>query len=124
MTNQQTPHLFDANSMDWTEDARFPGIAFKVLETRLTHPHQAISVALARVDVGRTIQTHVHPIETETVYILEGEGLLRVKIGDEDTETTLKAGMGGSIPPGLYHSLENIGDIELRILATHNPPTR
>jgi mannose-6-phosphate isomerase-like protein (cupin superfamily) len=122
MTHQQALHLFDISAMDWSEDARFPGIAFKVLESRTTHP--AISVALARVDVGKTIPTHVHPIETETVYVLTGEGLLRVKIGDEDTETRFKAGQGGSIPPGLYHSVENVGDVPLQILATHNPPVR
>lgn len=115
-------HLFDIATMDWSEDARFPGIAFKVLESRVTHPN--ISMALAQVDVGRAIQTHVHPLETETVYVLGGEGLLRVRIDGEDTQTRLKAGQGGSIPPGLYHSLENVGDVPLHILATHNPPVR
>lgn len=122
MNDPQTLHVFNAEAMTWSEDARFPGIAFKVLETRQTHP--GISVAMARVDVGCIIQTHVHPLETETVYILAGEGLLRVKIGDEDTETRMTAGMGGSIPPGLYHSMENVGDVPLHIIATHNPPTR
>lgn len=111
-------HIFDTLAITWTEEARFPGIAFKILESRATHP--AISMVLGRVDAGRIIETHTHLVETETAYVLSGRGLL--KVGDE--EMLLTAGMGVTIPPGLPHSLRNAGDAPLEVIAMHSPPTR
>lgn len=111
---------FDSSSMDWAGDARFPGIEFKVLEARATHPTGGISLVRARVEVGSVIQTHVHPTETETAYVLLGEALL--KYGDN--EARLSAGMGVTITPGTPHSLHNIGDTPVELLAIHTPPTR
>ena len=113
---------FDSNSMEWSSDERFPGIYFKVLETRATHPAESagISVARAKVDVGGVIQTHTHPIETETAFVLAGEALL--KHGDQ--ETRISTGMGVTIPPGIPHSLHNVGDVPVELLAMHTPPTR
>jgi len=111
-------HIFNAESMDWTEDTRFPGIMFKILESRATHP--TTSVVLYQVGVGVVINTHVHPVETETAYVLTGRGLLIH--GDE--ETILETGMGVTVPPGLPHSLQNIDDEPLHLIAMHSPPTR
>ena len=36
----------------------------------------------------------------------------------------LAPGCGGSVPPGLYHSVHNRGEEPLEILAIHTPPTR
>lgn len=112
------PHIFDTSAIPWTEEARFPGIAFKLLETRATHP--AVSLVLARVDVGKAIQTHTHPIETETAIVWAGQGV--IKIGDQ--ELPLSVGVGITIPPGLAHSVHNTGDVPLELFAFHSPPTR
>jgi mannose-6-phosphate isomerase-like protein (cupin superfamily) len=111
---------FDSNSLNWTSEERFHGIHFKLLETRATHPSGGISMAQAKVDVGGVIQTHTHPTETETAYVLVGEAVLK----HEDQETRLSAGMGVTIPPGIAHSLHNVGDVPLEVLAIHTPPTR
>lgn len=111
-------HIFDANATDWVAHNLFPHIQTKVFETRATHPWA--SVMLVQVAAGQGIDTHTHPTETETAYILSGEGLLTH--GDE--QTVLKAGMGVSIPPGLPHSLRNIGDGPLEAYALHMPPIR
>ncbi len=112
------PHIFDSSAIPWAGDARFPGIEFKVFETRDTHP--TTSVVIARVAVGSAIQTHTHPVETETAYVLAGEGVLTA----DGKETTLSTSMGVTIPPGTAHSLRNTGDAPLELLAMHSPPTR
>jgi len=111
-------HIFNSDSIPWTEDGRFPGISFKILESRATHP--TTSVVLYQVGVGVVINTHVHPVETETAYVLAGRGLLV----HGEQETVLETGMGVTVPPGLPHSLRNIGDEPLRLIAMHSPPTR
>jgi mannose-6-phosphate isomerase-like protein (cupin superfamily) len=111
-------HVFDAENMPWAEDPRFPGIGVKILESRTTHP--TTSVVLVEVGVGVVIHTHVHPIETETAYVLAGRGLL--VYGEQ--ETVLEVGMGVTVPPGLAHSLRNAGDEPLKLIAMHSPPTR
>ena len=111
-------HIFDAPSMDWAEDTRFPGIRVKILESRTSHP--TTSVVLVQLGVGVAIGTHTHPIETETAYVLAGQGALMVR----DDEFTLDVGMGVTVPPGTPHSLRNSGDVPLELIAMHSPPTR
>jgi mannose-6-phosphate isomerase-like protein (cupin superfamily) len=109
-------HVFDANTMDWTAHPRFADIRTKVFETRLSHP--MASVMLVELGVAGEIPAHFHEQETETVYILGGQGLL----AHGDVQTTVTVGMGASIPPGIPHSLRNTGDIALMLLAIHMPP--
>jgi mannose-6-phosphate isomerase-like protein (cupin superfamily) len=113
-----TAHIFDSNATDWTTHERFADVRTKVFETRLTHP--MASVMLVELAVAGLISTHYHEQETETVYVLVGQGLLTH--GEEQNE--VGAGMGASIPPGLPHSLRNIGEIPLQLIAFHMPPVR
>ena len=113
-----SPHFFDARASDWTEHPQFPGLFIKVLESRATHP--GASVTLTRLAAGKSIGTHVHPVETETAYLLAGSARLRWN----ESETALEAGSGVTIPPGIYHSLHNLGDSEVELIAIHVPPVR
>jgi quercetin dioxygenase-like cupin family protein len=118
MTGMDHPHYFDANAMEWTPHPRFPTILTKALETKATYP--AASVMLVQVAVGGVIDTHTHPVETETAFVLSGEGLL--KLGEADQ--VLSAGTGITIPPGISHSLHNTGDVPMQLYAVHIPPVR
>jgi mannose-6-phosphate isomerase-like protein (cupin superfamily) len=111
-------HIFNADTLPWLDDARFPGIGVKILESRTTHP--TASVVIVRLGLGVVINTHVHPVETETAYVLAGCGLL----SHDGHEDVLEVGMGVTIPPGLPHSLRNVGDTPLELIAIHSPPTR
>jgi mannose-6-phosphate isomerase-like protein (cupin superfamily) len=111
-------HVFDANTTNWTAHERFADIRIKVFETRLTHPRA--SVMLVQLAVAGVIATHFHEKETETVYVLAGQGLLTH--GNE--QSTVGVGMGASIPPGLPHSLRNTGELPLELIAIHMPPIR
>lgn len=112
------PHVFSADETEWAREDRFPGIAFKIFETRNTHP--AMSVAMARVDPGTWIQWHTHAIETETAFVLSGSGVIET----DEREYPISAQTGMTIPPGIRHCVRNTGDVPLEILAMHTPPTR
>jgi|GEM_PF-389543 len=126
MNQTQThAHLFDVNAVDWTPHARFSGLQIKGLEGRDTHPH--LSLMLVRVAPGGVIPRHVHEVETETAYVVAGQGTLKLGVdesGHASDTVAISPGTGASIPPGLYHSVENTGSEPLDILAIHSPPVR
>lgn len=111
-------HRFDTHKIEWTAHERFPAIRVKGLEGRATHPH--LSLMLVRLAPGGEIQTHLHETETETAYVLAGQGELTV----EQEIILMTPGAGASIPPKHLHSLKNTGDADLELLAIHAPPTR
>jgi quercetin dioxygenase-like cupin family protein len=108
----------DTRGMDYSEDTRFPGIGVKVLEGKAINP--TLSMVVVRIEPGRGIPMHMHPVETETAYLLAGTAVLTV----EGVEHVWEAGMSVTIPNGLAHSLRNSGSVALDIVAVHSPPTR
>ncbi len=110
--------VFDTGAMEWARHERFPEIQVKVLEGRATHP--AASLMLVQLAAQGVIQTHEHPVETETALVLAG----RAELTYRDEQALLAAGMGVTIPPGTPHSLRNIGDVTLEMIAIHTPATR
>src|SRR5947209_6629345 len=110
--------LFDANALEWTRHERFPAIQIKVLEARATHP--AVSIMLVRVQPDGVIETHEHPVETETAVVLAG----RAELNYRGEQALLAAGAGVTIPPGTPHSLRNVGESDLELIAIHSPATR
>lgn len=111
-------HSFDTNALAWTAHERFPEIRVQVLEGRATHPH--MSLMHVRLGPGGEIQTHLHETESETAYVLSGQGELTV----EHETIAFLPGAGATIPPQHRHSLKNTGDTDLELLAIHTPPTR
>jgi mannose-6-phosphate isomerase-like protein (cupin superfamily) len=61
---------------------------------------------------------HPHEASTETFYMLSGE--VYCHVGDE--ETTLKAGHCGYAPPGVSHTVRNVGQEDLHAISVFNPP--
>jgi mannose-6-phosphate isomerase-like protein (cupin superfamily) len=111
------PHFFDSATIEWQPHATIPGIETKRFETRASYP--AASVQLARVAVGGEIGLHTHPVETETAYVLAGEGVITA----DGQPHPFKVGIGATIPPGIAHSVSNTGDVPMEIFAIHIPPT-
>ncbi len=112
------PHFFDSAAMEWTPHPTIQGILTKPFETRASYP--AASVQLAQVAVGGVIGLHTHAVETETAYVLSGEGVLTF----DGQQHAFSAGIGATIPPGIAHSVINTGDVPLEIYAIHIPPVR
>ena len=65
------------------------------------------------------VDPHVHPDQTDTFYVLDGEA--EFTVGEE----TIRVGPGGYVaaPAGVRHGFRNAGDGELRLLNVHVPNT-
>lgn len=113
-------HLFNLHEPDWVQHNRYPAILVKVLEDRASHP--GLSLMLVEVAVGGAIETHRHDLETETAMVMAGQGLFTW--GDDPQDTPLAVGSGMTIRPRTPHSLRNVGDVPLQMLAIHSPPVR
>src|ERR1700748_2553369 len=67
---------------------------------------------------GFSTGLHVHRVQEETFYLLEGE--CQWVIGDETVPAT--PGTYVFIPPGVPHNIRNLTDAPARVLMTVSPP--
>ena len=118
MSTHLTPNLVLVDEVPWEPHPRFAALQVKVLESKATHPHA--SVMLVKVEVGGVIPEHTHAIETETAYVLAGEGVLTV----DGIAYPFGAGVNVSIPVGATHNVRNTGAAPLMLYAVHTPPVR
>ena len=81
--------------------------------------HTALqSLAEATLEPDEATTRHYHRASEEIYFVLKGSGSLEV-----DGETrTVRPGDAVLIPPGAWHTLENTGTSELRILCYCSPP--
>ena len=70
------------------------------------------------VPAGFSTGLHVHRVQEETFYVLEGECEWRV--GDQLVRA--KPGTYLFIPPGVPHNIGNVSDKSARVLMTVSPP--
>src|SRR5882757_2376863 len=67
---------------------------------------------------GFSTGLHVHRVQEETFYVLEGE--CRWQIGEQSVEA--KTGTYVIIPPGVPHNIANASDKPARMIMTVSPP--
>jgi len=85
---------------------------------RELHHTQVQSLAEATLEVEQATERHYHRITEEIYFVLKGQGKLEI-----DGETSqMRPGDAALIPPGAWHTLENNGTSELRILCCCAPP--
>jgi mannose-6-phosphate isomerase-like protein (cupin superfamily) len=77
-----------------------------------------VSVSILRVSPGSSASIHLHEEQVDSIYILKGSG--RVYINGE--WLTIGEGDYIYVPRGEEHGIENNGEEELVLLATHSPP--
>jgi mannose-6-phosphate isomerase-like protein (cupin superfamily) len=76
------------------------------------------SLAEATLEPSEATERHYHAASEEIYFVVKGSGSLEV-----DGETrVVRPGDAVLIPPGAWHSLENTGTSELRILCCCAPP--
>jgi mannose-6-phosphate isomerase-like protein (cupin superfamily) len=85
---------------------------------RELHHTEAQSLAEATLEPGQATQRHHHRAAEEIYFVLKGSGALEV---DGDTRH-VRPGDAILIPAGAWHTLENDGSSELRILCCCAPP--
>lgn len=76
-------------------------------------------MAIGTVQPGGEAEPHLHEIEHQVVYVLEGK--CDVGLGDEPV---VECGPGAviEIPPRLMHSVVAKGDTALKVLIVYSPP--
>jgi quercetin dioxygenase-like cupin family protein len=70
------------------------------------------------IPAGFVTGLHVHRVQEETFYVLEGECVWHV--GDRTIRAT--PGTFLFIPPGVRHNITNVGEKPARVLMTVSPP--
>jgi mannose-6-phosphate isomerase-like protein (cupin superfamily) len=75
------------------------------------------NLSIIEIVAGRKLEAHVHDVEDDAFYILEGE--LTLVFGDDE----VKAGPGAFllVPPGVEHGFRNDGESSVRMLNIHAP---
>jgi mannose-6-phosphate isomerase-like protein (cupin superfamily) len=76
------------------------------------------SLAEATLEPDQATERHYHRATEEIYFVLKGSGRMEV---DGDTRM-VRPGDAVLIPPGAWHTLENNGSSELRILCCCSPP--
>ena len=85
---------------------------------RELHHTAAQSLAEATLEPGQATERHHHKASEEIYLVTKGSGSLEI-----DGETRrVRPGDAILIPPGAWHTLENDGTSELRILCMCSPP--
>jgi mannose-6-phosphate isomerase-like protein (cupin superfamily) len=82
------------------------------------HHTQAQSLAEATLEPDEATQRHYHRASEEIYFVVKGSGTLEV----DGERTRVRPGDAVLIPPGAWHTLENDGTSELRILCCCVPP--
>lgn len=110
------PFLFNAEAIEWQPHPKLAGIRVKSLINSSTF--EQASLTLVEVAPGGVIELHSHENGYEMAFVLSGAGVLSLP----DGEVPLAAGRGVNVPPATTHSLRNVGDEPMQILAVHLPP--
>lgn len=113
-----TERITHISEIEWGQDPRFPGVSLQLLVSQ----HHTPSASMLRVFVeeGAEVTSHIHPTETEIIYVLAGKPVLIM----QDTPHELTSGGFAVIPPKTEHSLHNAHTETVELIAIHSPPTR
>ena len=85
---------------------------------RELHATPEQSLAEATLEPDQATERHYHRATEEIYFVLKGSGRMEV---DGDTRI-VRRGDAVLIPPGAWHTLDNNGSSELRILCCCSPP--
>ena len=81
-------------------------------ETIWAHTDRYVGKIL-HIKAGHALSVQYHNRKDETVYLLSGELIYRVKLGDELEDMHLKAGESFRICPGTVHQMEAVTDCDV-----------
>jgi mannose-6-phosphate isomerase-like protein (cupin superfamily) len=85
---------------------------------RELHMSAVQSLAEATLEPDQATERHYHRASEEIYFVIKGSGMLEV----DGERRTVRPGDAILIPPGAWHTLENNGTSELRILCCCAPP--
>ena len=63
---------------------------------------------ILHIEPGHLLSLQYHEKKDETIYMLKGEIILRVQVGDQLTESRMREGDSYHITPGTIHQMEAV----------------
>lgn len=118
-------HLVQLQDVPWQAHPTIAGVMTKVVENRASLPQA--DALLAQVAPGGAIPWHVHEVASETVYVVQGEGVILCAPAKDETQSALEApiaqGSALTVRAGVWHSVVNRGKEPIILFAFHVPPT-
>jgi mannose-6-phosphate isomerase-like protein (cupin superfamily) len=118
----QQPIAIDFAALPWQPHPTIPGIVVRVFQNQAAFA--PTDMLIARVAAGGQIPWHVHPVDTEIAYVLQGAGVLysaETEAHEPASETPMNPDSGVIIPPRLWHAVQNTSAEEMIIVAVHTP---
>jgi len=86
-------------------------------ETIWAHSERYVGKIL-HIKAGQALSVQYHNQKDETVYLLSGELVYRVQMGEELEDMHLKAGESFRITPGTIHQMEAVTDCDVFEVST------
>ena len=81
-------------------------------ETIWAHTERYVGKIL-HINAGHALSVQYHNTKDETVYLLTGDLIYRVKIGEKLDDVRLKPGQSFRICPGTVHQMEAVTDCDI-----------
>ncbi len=105
-------------NMPWKEyPGHFGGALSKELAGPSTTGSSRVDFRISRYAPMAYVQEHVHKVQEQVYYVLEGEGILTL----DDQKQLMRAHDYVYVPPGIRHSFTNTGTDGLVFLVITTP---
>ena len=105
-------------NMPWKEyPGHFGGALSKELAGPETTGSSRVDFRISRYAPMAYVQEHVHKVQEQVYYVLEGEGILTL----DDTKNLMRPNDYVYVPPGIRHSFTNTGTQGLVFLVITTP---
>jgi quercetin dioxygenase-like cupin family protein len=105
-------------NMPWKEyPGHFGGALSKELAGPQTTGSARLDFRISRYAPAAYVQDHVHKVQEQVYYVLEGEGVLTL----DDARHLMRASDYVYVPPGVRHSITNTGTQGLVFLVITTP---
>lgn len=105
-------------NMPWKEyPGHFGGALSKELAGPETTGSSRVDFRISRYAPMAYVQEHVHKVQEQVYYVLEGEGILTL----DDTKNLMRPNDYVYVPPGVRHSFTNTGTDGLVFLVITTP---
>ena len=105
-------------NMPWKEyPGHFGGALSKELAGPSTTGSSRVDFRISRYAPMAYVQEHVHKVQEQVYYVLEGEGILTL----DDKKQLMRAHDYVYVPPGIRHSFTNTGTDGLVFLVVTTP---
>ena len=108
--------VVDSAAEAWGEHPRFKGVLLKQLLTGADNG--LASVNMVRLEAGKEIPHHTHPVHVETAFLMSG----KVYLWLGEREVLFSAGQVVAVPMNTVYGMRNPFDQDAEVFAMFTPP--